>query len=308
MKAVYFNETGGPEVLEYGVLPDPVCGAGEVVVDVHAASVNGVDWRIRAGQYKEISSFPYVLGRDFSGVISAVAADVTDLAIGDEVLGVCETTDDGAYAERVAIKASQIIKKPASLGHEMAAALALAGLTAMVSMMETLRLQRGERILILGGAGGVGGLAVQIARFVGAEVAATASLGNHNYVRHLGAKHLVDYRTEDFRTRIKDYDAVLDTVGGPEATRAFDSLRPGGRAAFIASGAEAPHPTRPDVTSLRPQVRRERRFLQSLLDVYEAGALRLPEIFCFALQDAAKAHALSESRHLRGKLVLQIAR
>jgi NADPH:quinone reductase-like Zn-dependent oxidoreductase len=134
MKAVYFTEHGEPEVLTYGDLSDPVAGPLEVIVDIHAASVNGADWKVRAGSYGAVPFFPYVLGRDFSGVISAVGNDVGDLAVGDEVFGVCDVGQEGTYAERIAMKASITAKKPPSLSHEEAAALALTGLTALVPL------------------------------------------------------------------------------------------------------------------------------------------------------------------------------
>ena len=147
MKAAYMEAQGGPEVLVYGDLPDPVAGPDEVVIDIHAATVNGADWKVRAGSYSEMTEFPYILGRDFSGVVSEVGDGVDDLAIGDAVFGVCDVGQEGAYAEKIAMKASIIAKKPDSLSHNEAAALALTGLTALISVEDTLKLQPGETIL-----------------------------------------------------------------------------------------------------------------------------------------------------------------
>ena len=160
MKAAYFMKCGGPEVMEVGDVPDPVVSAGEVLVDVHAASVNGADWKVRSGRYAEISAFPYVPGRDFSGVVGAVGDGVRDLRAGDPVFGVLDVGREGAYAEQVVIQAAIVARKPASLSHVECAAIALTGLTALVSVEDTLRLERGERILIQGGAGGVASLAI----------------------------------------------------------------------------------------------------------------------------------------------------
>src|SRR4051812_43897275 len=154
MKAAYITQFGGPEVLKVGDLPDPVAGPGQVVVDTVAASVNGADWKVRAGHYGK-ASFPLILGRDFSGLVSAVGTGVTDLRVGDEVFGVLEGGREGAYAEKIAIGAAIIAKKPRSMPHTDAAALALAGLTALCSVEDTLKLKSGETILIQGGAGGV---------------------------------------------------------------------------------------------------------------------------------------------------------
>ena len=144
MKAACFMKHGGPEVMELRELPDPAPAAGEVLVDVHAASVNGADWKVRAGSTAPVARFPYVPGRDFSGTVAALGAGVTDFALGDAVFGVCDVGQEGAYAEKLAIKASIIARKPASLGHAECAALALAGLTALVSIEDTLEVCSGE--------------------------------------------------------------------------------------------------------------------------------------------------------------------
>lgn len=306
MKAIFFTRHGGPEVLEYGDVPDPVPGPGELLVDVHAASVNAADAKLRAGGYGALSRFPCVPGRDFSGVVTALGAGVADFRVGEAVFGVCDRGQEGAYAERLAIKAAIVARKPDALSHTQCAALALAGLTALVSIEDTLALARGETILIQGGAGGVAGFAIQIARHIGARVITTASAANHAYVRGLGADEVIDYRSEDFTRKVSGIDAVFDTVGGEVATKSFAVLRPGGRAAFIASGNAAPPSPRPDVRSLRPMVGRDRAHLERLVALVEAGAIRLPEIATYPLAEARAAHAVSDARHLRGKLVLEV--
>ena len=243
MKAIFIQRHGGPEVLQYGDLPDPTPQPGEVVVDIVAASINGADWKVRAGESHRQSRFPYLLGRDFSGTVAAVGTGVTDLHVGDEVFGVLELGRDGTYAEKIAIKAELVARKPTEVSHVEAAALALIGLTAQSAIEETLQLRPGETILIQGGAGGVASFAIQLARHIGARVITTASAVNHDYLRKLGADEIVDYNATDFTWAVRDCDAVLDTVGGTVATRSFDVLRPGGRAAFIASGPQAPQPT-----------------------------------------------------------------
>jgi NADPH:quinone reductase-like Zn-dependent oxidoreductase len=305
VKAAFIERHGGPEVLKYGELPDPTAGPGMVVIDTVAASVNGADWKVRVGDYKQ-SNFPYVLGRDFSGVISAVGGDVQDLRIGDAVFGVCEAGQEGAYAEKIAVKAAIVAKKPDGLSHAEAAALALTGLTALSAIEDTLRLQPGETILIQGGAGGVASFAIQLAKHIGARVITTTSAANREYVRRMGADEIIDYNAKDFTKVVSNCDAVFDTVGGEVAQRSFAVLKPGGRAAFIASGAQAPKPKRDDVTSLRPPVGRARRHLERIAELFQAGAIRPPEIKLYRLSEAADAHRLSESRHFRGKLVFQV--
>jgi NADPH:quinone reductase-like Zn-dependent oxidoreductase len=268
--------------------------------------VNGADWKVRAGHYAPITQFPYIPGRDFSGIVSAVGAGVTDLAVGDAVFGVCDVGQEAAYAEKVAIKASIVAKKPAALAHTDAAAVALIGLTALCSIEDTLQLKPGETILVQGGAGGVAGFAVQVAKHIGARVITTASAANHDYVRSLGADQVIDYNKQDFAEAVSGCDALFDTVGGEVAKKAFAVLRPGGRAAFIASGNTAPVPPRPDVTSLRPKVGRDRQHLERIVALITSGAVRVPAITIYPLSEAAAAHRVSEGRHLRGKLVLKV--
>jgi NADPH:quinone reductase-like Zn-dependent oxidoreductase len=308
MKAAYFEKFGEPDVLLYGDLPDPAAAPGEVMVDVHAASVNAADWKFRAGAYERHSTAkpPFIPGRDFSGVISALGEGVTDLKVGDPVFGVLNAGREGTYCEKLAITAAIVAKKPDALSHVNAAALALTGLTAIDSVDNTLKLKRGETILIQGGAGGVAGFAIQFAKHIGAHVITTTSAANRDYVKSLGADEIIDYNTQDFTKVVSGCDAVFDTVGGDVAQKSFAVLKPGGRAAFIASGMEAPKPTRSDVTSLRPPVARARAPLERIAELFLDGAIRAPEVKLYPLSEAAEAHQLSQSRHFRGKLIFKV--
>jgi NADPH:quinone reductase-like Zn-dependent oxidoreductase len=307
MKAALLDQFGGPEVLHYGEVPDPIAAAGEVVVDVYAATVNAADWKFRAGDYARHANvkFPQIPGRDFSGVVSAVG-NGADLKVGDPVFGVIAAGKEGTYCEKIAIKADLIAKKPSQLSYINAAALALTGLTAINSIEDTLKLQRGETILIQGGAGGVAGFGIQFAKYLGAKVITTTSAANMAYVKSLGADQVIDYGAEDFTKVVSGCDAVFDTVGGNVAIKSFAVLKPGGRAAFIASGMEPPKPDRGDVTALRPPVPRSRKAMERVAELYAAGAIRPPEIKIYRLSQAADAHRLSESRHFRGKLVFEV--
>jgi NADPH:quinone reductase-like Zn-dependent oxidoreductase len=306
MKAAYFMQHGGPEVMQYGDVPDPVAGPGQVLIDVHAASVNGADWKVRAGHYAPITDVPYVPGRDFSGVVSALGAGVVEFAIGDAVFGVCDVGQEAAYAEKIAIRSAIVARKPESLTHAECAALALIGLTALCSIEDTLQLKSGETILIQGGAGGVASFAIQLSKHIGASVITTASAANHDYLRSLGADRIIDYNSQDFTQVVSGCDAVFDTIGGDVAKRSFAVLRPGGRAAFIASGNAAPASPRADAVSLRPKVGRDRAHLERTVALVKSGAVRVPEITLYKLAEAAAAHAVSEGRHLRGKLVFKV--
>jgi len=309
MKAVMFEKHGGPEVLRLAEVPDPTAGPGEVVVDIHAASVNAADYKVRLGGGAYGGGgvgLPHILGRDFSGVVSAVGPDVTDLNIGDAVFGVCDQGIEGAYAEKIAIKAEIIAKKPARLGHAEAAAMALTSITALWALEDTAKLKIGETILIQGGAGGVAGFAIQLAKHLGATVITTASARNHDYVRRLGADRVVDYNNDDFTKVVAHCDVVFDTVGGDVQVRSYEVLKPDGRLVWIAPAPAGFQPTRKDVQVLRPNVARDRAHLERMLQLLEAGAVSPPAITRYKLADAAEAHRVSESRHLQGKLVFEV--
>jgi NADPH:quinone reductase-like Zn-dependent oxidoreductase len=306
MKAAFIERHGGPEVLKFGEMPDPVASPGEVVVDIVAASVNGADWKVREGKSGQLAHFPYILGRDFSGRVSAIGKGIEDFRVGDEVFGVCDVGQEGAYAEKIAIKAAIVAKKTDSLSHVDAAALALAGLTAICTVEDALKLKAGETILIQGGAGGVASFAIQLSKHLGARVITTASRSNHDYLREIGADEIIDYNAVDFTKVVSDCDAVFDTVGGDVAQRSFAVLKPGGRAAFIASGPQAPKPDRGDVVALRPSVGRDRPHLERIVALAAAGAVRPPEVTRYKLSEAVAAHEVSQSRHFRGKLVFLV--
>jgi NADPH:quinone reductase-like Zn-dependent oxidoreductase len=306
MKAMLLTGFGGTDMLRYGDAPDPVAGPGDVVVDVHAASVNAADYKMRVGGYSSTLKFPHILGRDFSGVVSAVGAGVEDLEVGDAVFGVTIPGTEGAYAEKLAIKAAIVAKKPPKLSHVEAAAMALTSLTAIWALEDTAQLKRGETILIQGGAGGVAGFAIQLAKHLGATVITTASPANHEYVRKLGATRVIDYHKEDFTKVAGPCDVVFDTVGGEVQVRSYDVLRPGGRLVWIAAAPAGFQPSRSDVQVLRPRVDRDRAHLERMGALLAAGAVWPPAITRYKLADAAEAHRVSEGRHLQGKLVLEV--
>ncbi len=307
MKAVLLGAHGGPEMLRLGEAPDPVAGPGEVVVDVHAASVNAADYKVRLGSGGHSSlKLPHILGRDFSGVVSALGPEATDLEVGDAVFGVTDQGIEGCYAEKLAIKAAIIAKKPDRLGDAEAAALGLTSLTALWAVEDTAKLKPGETILIQGGAGGVAGFAIQLAKHLGATVITTASARNHDYVKSLGADRAIDYNAQDFTREAGQCDVVFDTVGGEVQVRSYDVLKPGGRLVWIAAAPAGFQPRRKDVEVLRPNVARDRAHLERMLELYDAGAVWPPKITRYRLADAAAAHRVSEGRHLQGKLVLEV--
>ncbi len=306
MKAVLLTGHGGPDMLRYGDAPDPVAGDGDVLVDVFAASINAADYKVRlgGGRYGNLK-FPHILGRDFSGVVRAVGAGVNDVAVGDEVFGVTDQGIEGCYAEKLAIKARLVAKKPPRLSHVEAAALGLISLTAVWAIEDTGRLQKNEKILIQGGAGGVAGFAIQLAKHLGATVITTASASNHDYVRRLGADQVIDYNKQDFTAEVSGCDVVFDTVGGAVRAGCYKVLRPGGRLIWIAPAPEGFEPPS-DQQTLRPAVNRDRAHLERMLTLLQAGAVSPPTITRYKLTEAVAAHRISEARHLQGKLVFEV--
>ncbi len=230
---------------------------------------------------------------------------MTDIAIGDAVFGVTDQGIEGCYAEKLAIKAALVAKKPARLGHVEAAALGLISLTAIWAIEDTAKLKKGETILIQGGAGGVAGFAIQLAKHIGATVITTASANNHDYVRRLGADRVIDYNKQDFTADVSGCDVVFDTVGGAVRPGCYKVLKPGGRLVWIAPAPDDFVPPA-DKQTLRPAVTRDRAHLERMLALLDAGAVSPPTITRYKLADAAEAHRVSEARHLQGKLVFEV--
>jgi NADPH:quinone reductase-like Zn-dependent oxidoreductase len=306
MKAMLLTGHGGPEMLRYGDAPDPTLAEGEILVDVHAASINAADYKVRLGGHGYNVRFPHILGRDFSGVVAATGEGVSDFAVGDAVFGVNDAGIEGAYAEQLAVRAAIVARKPDRLSHLQAAAMALTGITAIWAIEDTAQLQASETILIQGGAGGVAGFAIQFAKYLGATVITTTSAVNVDYARSLGADHVIDYNETDFTNIVSDCDVVFDTVGGDVQARSYSVLKPGGRLVWVAPAPDGFRQPRSDVKVLRPAVTRDRAHLERIVELLDAGAVSPPPITRYNLPDAAEAHRVSEARHLRGKLVLAV--
>ena len=306
MKAMLLTGHGGPEMLRYGDAPDPNPALDEIVVDIHAASVNAADYKVRLGERNYNLQFPHILGRDFSGVVAKAGEGVIDFAVGDPVFGVLDAGIEGAYAEKLSIRATIAARKPDRLSHLQAAAMALVGITAIWAIEDTAQLRTGETILIQGGAGGVAGFAIQLAKSLGATVVTTTSSANVDYVRSLGADRVIDYNAEDFAKVVSNCDVVFDTVGVDVQARSYSTLKPGGRLVWVAPAPDGFRQTRSDVTVLRPAVSRDRAHLERIVALLDAGAVSPPPIVRYSLADAAEAHRISEARHLRGKLVLAV--
>jgi len=308
MKAVCIYSYGGPGVLVYGDAPLPHPGSGEVVIRVHAAGINPVDWKIREGHLKEMlhHTLPLILGWDVSGVVETVGSGVLRMKSGDEVYSRPDIGRDGAYAEFIVIREAELALKPKSVDHVHAAALPLAGLTAWQALFDAGGLVAGQRVLIHAAAGGVGTLAVQLAKERGAYVIGTASARNHDYLRALGVDQVVDYATERFEETVKPVDLVFDTMGGETQNLSWTVLKRGGILVSIVNppSAEiaASHGVRQAFVFTQPNAGQ----LAEIAKLVDAKKLKVIVETVLPLAEARRAQELSEAGHTRGKIVLRV--
>jgi NADPH:quinone reductase-like Zn-dependent oxidoreductase len=309
MRAIRQERFGGPEVLELVEVERPEPIPTEVLVRVHAAGVNPVDWKTRAGRGM-LRALPMTVGWDVSGVVEEVGGGVTRFAPGDEVFGMpWFPRQAAAYAEYVTAPSRQFARKPARLGHLEAGGLPLAGLTAWQILVDTARVEPGQRVLVTAAGGGVGHLTVQIAKARGAYVIATASSAKHDFLRELGADEVIDYHREDLEATVADLDLAVDLIGGEGSLRWLPALRPGGLLVPVTGGgpaiaaAAAARGARAASLLVEPDA----RGLESLAALVDAGRLRVEIDTALPLAEAAKAHEISQAGHARGKIVLEVA-
>lgn len=307
MKAILYRRYGGPEVLEYADVPEPAIAPGQLLVDVHVASVNPVDCKIRAGALQTFfpTTFPAIPGRDASGVVAAVGVGVTGIAVGDAVCFIA-ARGQGTCVERLALDAKRAIPRPRNTGHAAAAAFPLVGITAWIALVETAALGRDAKVLIHGGAGGVGGMAVQIAAHLGAEVSATCRAANRDYVLGLGAKQVFAYDAEAFERAGPVFDVVFDTMGGEVHRRSYGVLKKGGVLVYVTAAPTEDLSAQFGVSRRLAVVRDDPEPLRRLAQLIERGAA-VPQVGMeLPLARAAEAHRMSESGHARGKIVLKV--
>lgn len=309
MKAVRIHEYGGPEVVRYEDAPVPEPGPGEVLVRVHAAGVNPVDWKTRSGggQAKKIGEqFPLVLGWDISGTVEEVGPDVTTLTGGDDVFGLVRFPQPGAtFAQYVAAPTQELAAKPQALSHVEAGAVPLAALTAWQALFEAGELAPGQSVLVHAAAGGVGHLAVQLARAQGSQVVGTASGRNSDFLRSLGARP-VDYTQERFEDAVSGLDLVLDALGGEVMERSLLALRRGGTLVSIRGEPSEEKLAEHGVRAERVLVRPEGDQLGEIASLIDAGDVRPVVDAEFPLAEVSEAFERSESGHTRGKIVLRV--
>ncbi|UKY51471.1 NADP-dependent oxidoreductase [Streptomyces inhibens] len=312
MRAVSQDTAGGPDVLKVITTDRPVPGATEILVRVHAAGVNPADWKIRArGEFATGIKPPFTLGFDVSGVVEAVGPGVTLFAPGDRVFGMpLFPHPAGAYAEYVTAPARHFALLPAGLDHVQGAALPLAALTAWQALVDTVDIQPGARVLIHAAAGGVGHLAVQIAKSRGAYVIGTARQAKHDFLRGLGADELIDYTQQDFAAAVRDVDVVLDTIGGDYWARSLRTLRPGGTLVSILPLDDTFPATQARAAQVRAVfmlVEPDQAGMRAVADLLDSGKLQVTVDAVVPLKEAAKAHALGETGRTTGKIVLTVA-
>ncbi len=308
MKAVRIHQFGGVELLRYEDAPRPTAGPGEVLIRVHAAGVNPVDWKIREGhlQSRITHHLPLTLGWDVAGVIEQLGPGVTQFKAGDAVYARPDLARDGAYAEYIAARASEIALKPQTLDFIHAAAVPLSALTAWQSLFDASNLQPGQRILIHAGAGGVGHYAVQFARWKGAHVITTASARNANFVRSLGADEVIDYTATRFEDAVRDADMVFDTVGGEIQTRSWKVLKKGGILVSILTLTVPEEAEQRGWRSAYVFVQPNAAQLAQIAKLIDTDKVKPVVENVFPLHEAAKAHTLIQGAHTRGKIVLRV--
>jgi len=306
MKAIRIHSYGGPEVLQYEDVPRPVLDDDDVLIKVHAAGVNPVDWKIRQGYMEKMLTLPLIPGWDVAGVIEEKGRSVMHFDIGDSVYSRPAIFRNGAYAEYIAVKASEVAMMPQTIDYVQAAAVPLAGLTAWQSLFDLAHLKAGQKILIHAAAGGVGHFAVQFAKWAGAHVIGTASADNHEFLKSIGAHETIDYTTTAFEDAVHDADVVLETIGGEVWQRSWKALKKGGIMVSTLRGPEAGGMDALNKLSAHVFVQPDASELGEIAVLIDSGYVR-PEIAAvFPLHETAKAHRLNEQGHTRGKIVLDV--
>jgi NADPH:quinone reductase-like Zn-dependent oxidoreductase len=308
MSAMRVHEFGEPDMLQLDTVPRPSAGPGELLVRVHAAAINPVDAQVRAGHAQSIANakLPYVPGFDLSGDVVEVGSDVSEFTAGDAVFAMLDLRRGGAYAEYAVVKAAEAARKLARLSHVEAASLPLVALTGWQALFETADLQPGQTVLIHAGAGGVGSIAIQLAKWRGAKVIATASEHNHEFLRALGADVVIDYTRQPFEEIARDVDVALDSIGGDTQLRSLATLRDGGiLISLVGLSPRAASPPR-NVRTTAILVRPDAAQLSEIAALVESGHLRPIVSDVLPLENAADAHRQIETRRTRGKIVLDV--
>lgn len=309
MKAAQIKEYGDPSVIEINEVDTPRVSTGKVLVEVHASSLNPFDSAVRAGYMKEMMplQFPATLGGDIAGVVKEVSDD-SPFAKGDKVYGQANVVagNSGAFAEFALTAEVQVAKMPNNLNFEEAASLPLVGVSALQALTEHIKLKEGQKIFIRGGSGGIGTIAIQIAKHLGATVATTATGGDINRVKELGADEVVDYKSSDFSATLGQVDAVFDTVGGDDFNKALSIVKQGGIAVSMIAHADEDKANELGVTAITQATRATTDALNKLTELVESGVVKPQVSKTYSLDDISEAFRDRESGGVSGKIVIKI--
>jgi NADPH:quinone reductase-like Zn-dependent oxidoreductase len=309
MNAIRIHNYGGPEVLLYEEAPRPRLKKGEVLIRVHAAGINPLDRKVRAGQLKEIiqHKLPLIPGWDVSGVVEEVGpAAAGQFEQGDEVFAMADPTRNGGYADYIAVREGMVAMKPKSLHHVRAAAAPVSALTAWRSLFDLGQLQSGQRILIHGGSGGIGHFAVQLAKWKGAYVLATASTKNQELLRKVGADETIDYTSQKFEDVAHNLDIVLDTIGGETQERSWGVLKQGGVLISLVQPPSQEKAKQFGMRGMMCSVQPDGAQLSNIAKLIDSARLRPTIDRILPLSEARRAHELSQNGHVHGKIVLRV--
>lgn len=310
MRAARLTHYGDKDALQIAEIPTPTPGPGQVLVKVEAASVNAIDWKIREGMMQQMApvTFPATLGGDLAGTIVGTGEGVTDFSVGQEVYGQTNPfSGNGSFAEFTPIATGNIALKPATSDFTQAASLPLTAASAYQALVETINLQPGQKILIHGGAGGVGSFAIQLAKHLGAYVATTAATGDLDFAKTMGADEVIDYTSQHFESLLGDYDAVFDAVGGETLEKSFQILKAGGTLVSMAGIPNGELAATHHVTASAQQTRVTTERLQKVAELVDQGILKPAIDKIFPLNEAAEALEYMRSGHHRGKVVIKTA-
>ena len=309
MKAAQISAYGGKDVLQINDVEKPGAGPEQVLVEVYAAAVNPFDVTVREGGAQQMSAlnFPATLGGDVAGVVAEIGEGVTGFEVGQAVYGQAHALSGlGSFAEFSPVKAAQLAGKPTSLDFTATAAVPLVSGSAYQALVEHLNLQPGQKILIQGGGGGIGSVAVQLAKHLGAHVTATAAADDLDYVRGLGADEVIDYQSQDFTQLVHDLDAVFDTVGGETNTKSYGILKPGGILVSMAAQPDEALAKQHDVQSIHQFTHTTTENLTKIAELIDSGVLKIRVDKVFPLDQAAEALEYAKTGHPHGKVVIQV--
>ncbi|BCL69453.1 NADPH:quinone reductase [Vibrio nigripulchritudo] len=310
MKAAYIEQYGNTEKLIVGDIAKPQIQPDQVLIKVHGAGVNPVDWLVREGLVRDITDhkLPLILGWDAAGEIAQIGEQVTDFQLGDEVFVYAPISDQGAYAEYIAVDSDIVARKPDSLTTLTAAAVPLAAATAWQALMQGCQLQSGDKVLIHNASGGVGSFAVQIAKAHGAYVIGTASAAKEPYVRALGVDEFIDYRSQCFEDSVEQVDAVLAAVGGDDVlTRSLKVIRPGGYLISLLDELDDEMAQQQGIHYQRWFVTPNANDLQQISELIDSGKVQVHIEKIFKLDQVKQAHSLSESKRTTGKIIIDLS-